>query len=214
MSSFCINCGSPLTGNSAFCPQCGKPVANRGNAPAYAPMAPPPPAPKSSGALKIVIVVLCCLAVGAAALIGGALYLAHRVKQAIVQKAAENGVNLHSLVDSGNSHTVASHPLPQTCTLLTKDEASRLIGEPVQRAEMKDAMCAYYGPPGLSSKLRDELASSAMKRVQAPGADPNAINANNSLDQIVGSLGAQTGLDQNVGEAPLLMLLVDPDGRP
>lgn len=214
MPSFCANCGSPLNGNSAFCPQCGKPTGSQAGAPTYyPPMTPAAVAPKRSSALTIVIVVLCCLAVGAAVVIGGVVYVAHRVKQAVVQKAAENGVDLHALVNSANSHDAVAHSVPKACSLLTKEEASTLIGEPIERAESKDNMCAYYGPPGLSAKLRDQLGSSSMKRAQTPGADPSALNTDSSLEQIVNSLGAKSGLDGNEGEQPMLMLGVDADGK-
>jgi hypothetical protein len=218
MASFCGSCGAPLGVNSAFCPQCGTPAGNRPNpvaSPASPPVSPPYPAPvtqtaKTSSGLKIVIVLLCCLVVGGAAVVGGMLYLAHRVKQAVVEKAAENGVDLSSI---GSSQSATHHTLPKVCGILTTADISRLIGEPIDRAELKDAMCMYYGPPGLSAKLAQDQASGTFNRAQVPNAKVDGTEVANSVDQLVNSLGAQAGQTGSGGELPLLMLGLDADGK-
>jgi hypothetical protein len=52
-----------------------------------------------------------------------------------------------------------------------------------------------------------------MHRAEAPGAQVNATEVTNSMDQLVNSLGAQAGQTGSNGELPLLMLGIDPDGR-
>lgn len=218
MGTFCINCGAPLSAENAFCPQCGKAV---GRHPTPAAAAPPPlyappaaPSSKNSSALKIIIVLLCVLAVGGIALIGGLFYVAHRVKQAVVQKAEENGVDLRSM---GNSDTDRrARKLPKPCDLLTKEDVSRLIGEPIERTEMKEATCEYYGPPGLSAKLAQEEASAEINHSKTSGGDArmNAIE----LQRMLNRAGAQAGNPEagptgTGGELPLLVLGVSGGGK-
>lgn len=215
MASFCGNCGSPLRPDSTFCVQCGSPAGQRPNpvaTPSFQPNAAPvAPARKSSAALKIVLVLLCCLALGGAAVIGGLFYVAHRVKKAVVEEAAKNGVDLSSI--SRSDRASASRRLPKACDLLAKEDVSRLIGEPVDRAELRDQMCFYYGPPGLAAKLAQDQASGTMHRASAKGAEVNPTEITNSMDQLVNSLGAEAGQTGSKGEYPLLMLGIDPDGR-
>ncbi len=219
MASFCGNCGSPLRPDSTFCVQCGSPVGQRPNpnpvaAPSFQPTAAPvAPARKSSAALKIVVALLVCLVLGGVAVVGGLFYVAHRVKKAVVEEAAKNGVDLSSLSGSSRRVSGSRHPLPKPCELLAKEEVSRLIGEPVERAEFRDETCLYYGPPGLAAKLAQTQASETFHRTGAPGTQVNATEVTNSMDQLVNSLAAQTGQTGSNGELPLLMLGIDADGR-
>ena len=216
MATFCINCGSPLNAGVAFCPQCGKPT---GATPSAAPpaanqayAAPVAPAAQgSSSAVKIIVIVLCLLAFGGMAVIGGLFYAAHRVKQAIVQKAEENGVDLHSL---GKTETASNHPLPKACDLLSKENVSKLVGEPIERAEAKDDGCEYYGPAGLSAKLAQDEASAAIQ--QGKEADP--ANAAINLQRMLNRAGAQAGNAEagptgSSGELPLLVVGFSADGK-
>src|SRR6185437_6438515 len=183
MASFCGNCGSPLRPDSTFCVQCGSPVSQPPNpvpASSFQPAAAPVAPRKSSAALKIVVALLVCLVLGGVAVVGGLFYVAHRVKKAVVEEAAKNGVDLSSLSGSSRRVSGARHPLPKPCELLAKEEVSRLIGEPVERAEFRDETCLYYGPPGLAAKLAQTQASETFHRAGAP-------------DQLVNSLAAQTG---------------------
>jgi len=212
MPAFCTNCGSALGVNSAFCPQCGTPAANRPNpvAPPYQqPVQPRQPAPTAGGssALKIIIILLCCLVVGGIAVIGGAIYMAHRVKQAVIQKAAENGVDLGGLT----SANTAKRTLPKPCDVLTKDEVSQLIGQPIDHVEAKDAACMYYGPPGLAAKLAQAQASDTFRRAQTPGAKTDGMEVANSVDQLINNLGVPGQADG--GEQPFLILALDSDGQ-
>jgi hypothetical protein len=212
MASFCGSCGSPLSGNSAFCAQCGAP-ANGGPRPAAGSPISVTPATGGSSGLKIIVVIVCALAVLGVAILGSVVYVAHRVKQAVVQKAAENGVDLSSLRNESTRARAARHPMAQPCEFLTKEEVSRLIGEPVERAEVQDAMCMYYGPAGLSANLASKNASRSLKQAQTPGVDANGLDVANAVDQMANSLGAQNGQTGSGGELPLLMLAVVTDGK-
>ena len=217
MASFCANCGSPLGATSAFCPGCGNPVGNRPT-----PATPPPPqasaysapiapAPKSASAMKLVLVLLCVLVFLGAAVVGGVIYAAHRVKQAVVQKAAENGVDLNSITSSLPSTSDVRRNLPKVCDLLTKDEVSQMIGEPIDRAEPRDLSCVYYGPPGLTAKLAQDNVTNSIQRSRNPHTELSGSEVANSVEQTINSLGTQPGAIDS--ELPLLIISLDADGK-
>jgi hypothetical protein len=217
MASFCEKCGFPQSASSAFCPQCGTrhmggtPAPPPAFNPAFNPQAMPPVARTGSG-MKVVLVVLGCLAVAGMAAIGGLHYLAHKVKQVVVQKAEENGADLSAITPS--KHTRTEKPRYHSpCDLLSKEEASRLLGEPVERTTILELSCVYLGPKGLSAKLAQENAHKTFKRAQAPGTSVDGTDVANAVDQMVNSLGAQAGQTGVDGELPLLMLGVDQDGK-
>ncbi len=120
-------------------------------------------------------------------------------------------MDLHSLGNSSGD-TAGRHKLPPVCGLLTKDQVAHLIGEPIERIEIKDASCLYYGPAGLSAQLAQQKASSTFNRAQTPGSDVNASEAATAVDQLVNNMAAQSGQTGNGSDLPLLMLSLDADG--
>ncbi len=217
MANFCGKCGSPLAANSSYCANCGNRAGDVPNPvaamPASSTVAPAYAAPKGNAVLKIALVVVCVLAVLAVSVVGGMYYLVHRAKQAIVQKAEENGIDLHSLTTSAED-SAGRHKLPPVCGLLTKDQVSHLIGERIERFELKDASCLYYGPAGRSAQLAEEMASSTFKRAQKPGAVVDASEAATAVDQLVNNLAAQASQAGGGGDLPLLLVSLDADGKP
>ena len=218
MATFCGQCGFPQSTSSSFCPNCGgrlpkAPSNPVPSPPVYAPP-PPPAAPvaKSGGstALKVVLVLLVVFGLGAVAVIGGMYYVAHKVKQTVVEKAATYGVDLSSSPSSGSS--AESKPLPKACDLLSQQEASNMLGEPIERVvPQSHDTCFYYGPEGLAKQLAQEQASSTFHRAREPGANVSPTEVTNSVDQLVNNLGVTPG--QPGGESPLLMLIVGNDGK-
>jgi hypothetical protein len=218
MAGFCGNCGFQLDTSSKFCARCGAQQAI-GNPAPYAPplSAPPMSAPAvrpqgSSSVLKVVVIVLVCLGVAGAAAIGGVWYLAHRVKEAVVEKAQENGIDLNSITTPTKTSTNL-HRTHESCELLSKEEAANLLGEPIDRTEYKDSACMYYGPAGLSAKLAGDKASDVYKRAQSPGSKVSAAEVATAFDQLVNNAGAAAGQTGSGGELPLLMLSVEEDGK-
>jgi hypothetical protein len=208
MASFCQKCGFPQSATSAFCPQCGSQHA----AGPASPAPPPAPLPAASGSgLKVVLVVLGCLAVAGVAAIGGLYYVAHRVKQAVVQKAAENGVDLSSITSPVSHSAAPRRRMRKPCDYLSKDEASRLIGEPIEKAGVQDEMCVYYGPAGLSTKLAQDRMSATIQHVQKPDAQLD-VSEFEGIEQFAKSMGFGGDTGGN-NELPLLMVGVDPDGK-
>ncbi len=210
MASFCSNCGFPQDSASSFCSKCG---ARQAAAPQQA--AATPAAPSSSGGtvLKIVLTVFVVVGMLGVAAIGGLWYVGHRVKQAVMQKAAENGVDLSTVTPSASHSNGAAPKIKPMCSYLSKEEASRLIGEPIEIAEVKDSMCLYLGPPGLAASLAQQQAGAELAKTQAPGAKPRPMDVISAVDQMANTMGVQGAVAGSNGEYPLLMLGVDPDGR-
>jgi hypothetical protein len=161
--------------------------------------------------MKFVLVLLCVLVFFGVAVVGGVIYAAHRVKQAVVQKAAENGVDLNSITSSLPSSSDVRRTLPKVCDLLTKDEVSQLIGEPVDHLQPQELSCVYYGPPGLTAKLAQDNVTAGIQRARTSNTEHNANEIANSVEQTINSLGAQPGAVDS--ELPLLIVSLDADGK-
>ena len=212
MASFCSGCGFPQNAGVAFCANCGARQQAAASA-APAPQAVPPmmaAAPAKSGSgLKIVLALLAFFAIAGIAVVGGVLYTAHRVKEAVVDKAKAYGVELPSTTE--HSSATPRH-IPKGCGVLSASEVSRLIGQPIERAEPQSNGCAYFGPAGLSAKLADQLSSSTFDKMKTPGSDVKEPDIANALMQLGDS--AQGGaLENSHGEMPLIWLMFDADGK-
>jgi hypothetical protein len=205
MASFCGSCGFPLGANTGFCPKCGTRQATGGSAPL---------APASGGSgFKVLLIVLGCIGVLGVAFIGGLWYVGHRVKEAVVQKAQENGVDLHDIIPP-EKKAFFKPKRRKPCDILSNEEVAALVGEPIERAEVKDSACMYYGPEGLSAKLAGDLTADTVKKVKTPGANVNGTELIGALDQITNAMGAASGEPGSNGEFPMVMLMIDwEDGR-
>ena len=211
MATFCGGCGFPQAANSGFCPNCG---ARQQGAASPQPRTPPTttaPA-KTNAGLKIVLVLAGFVVLAGVAAISGMVYVGHRVKDAVVEKAKAYGVDLPAALPQQTSSS-SSHRLPKACDLLSKEETAKLLGEPIDRAEQTSEGCSYYGPPGLAATLAQEQASNTFRSVQTPGSNVPESQVATSVDQLAPSLGAAAGQAGSGGEAPLMILLLDPDGK-
>jgi len=213
MASFCSNCGFPLGASNAFCSQCGAPMTARPvqAAPIASVAAPAVPAAKGGSGLKILLIILCIVGAIGAAVIGGTLYVGYRVKQTVTAKAKSYGVDLDSIgaaaASAGSRSTSASSaPRRKPCAYLSKDEVSRILGQPIERAVADESACQYFGPPGLAAKLGQQGMSTGMQQLQA-NQPPNAQIAQ-GLNNLINGMAAQGG-----EERPLLLITIDPDGR-
>lgn len=176
-----------------------------------------PPAKKGSG-LKILAFVLVFLVFAGVATVGGIYYVAHRLKQAVVEKAASVGVDLNSISSPEASTNASKIRTYKACDLLSKADAAAMLGEPIERIEDQGTTCLYYGPAGLSGKLAQEGTADLMKQMQKPGAKVDPNNVTDSLSKLMGGLAAQAGAAQpgngTSGDVPLLTFIVDGDGKP
>ena len=208
MANFCSNCRFPLAASASFCPQCGQPLA------AAQPLASAPPARGASTAMKILLIVVVCLAVGGIAAIGVGYYALHKVKQAVVAKAESYGVDVNSIPSPIPSSTSSRHKVYKPCEIFPMSEASKLLGEPIERTQIMDAACLYYGPPGLAEKLGEQGTAEMMAKAKA-GVQMNGGDVADTVTKMMGAAAARSPENGTAGgEAPLLTLLIDPDGRP
>ena len=222
MANFCSNCGVARSGSSAFCGNCG----TRQAAPSGPPMQPNPqpaalpPAAKTGSGLKILAVVLVFVVLAGAATVGGLYYVAHKVKQAVVEKAASVGVDFNSISSPEASNGASKIRTYKACGLLSKTDAADMLGEPIERIEDQGTTCLYYGPAGLSGKLAQEGTADLLKQLQKPGAQVSGNDVADSLSKLVGGLAAEAGAagagasPGSNGDVPLLMFVVDgEDGK-
>jgi hypothetical protein len=217
MASFCGNCGFPQSTNVAFCSQCGARQSPMSSPPpaavASVPVVPAPmPVAKSGSGLKILLVVVAVLGLMGLVVIGGVYYAVHKVKQAVVQKAQDLGVDLPAATSVINSSSRPAH-LKKPCDYLSKQQAADLLGEPIDRVEIESASCLYYGPAGLSSKLAQNQASNTFQRAQQPGSTVSGNDIATSVDQMASTLNQATGQTGGGAEMPLLILGIDADGK-
>lgn len=215
MASFCSACGFPQNAGVTFCPNCGA----RQQAAANAAVPPQPvqqaaagaPAKTGSG-LKIVLAIFVFMAVAGIVAIGGLYYMAHRVKEAVIDKAHSYGVDLPSITPAQSSAT--PRHIPKGCEVLSGPEVSALLGQPIERAEPQSSGCAYFGPAGLSAKLAEQLSSNTFQKMKAPGTEVKEPEIANALQQMGDSMQGGEGIENSHGETPLLTLIFDADGKP
>ena len=222
MANFCSNCGAARNAASAFCANCGTRQAAPSGAPTQPdpqPAAALPPAAKAGSGLKILAVVLVLLVLAGAAAVGGLYYVAHKVKQAVVEKAASVGVDLNSISSPEASNTASKIRTYKACGLLSKTDAADMLGEPIDHIEDQGTTCLYYGPAGLSGKLAQEGTADLLKQIQKPGAQVSGNDVADSLSKLVGGLAAAGAAGAgdaagNSGDVPLLTFVVDgEDGK-
>jgi hypothetical protein len=223
MANFCSNCGTARNTASAFCANCGARQAASAGPPAQpdpGPAAALPPAAKTGSGLKILAVVLVFLMLAGVATVGGLYYVAHRLKQAVVEKAASVGVDLNSISSPTASNTTSKIRSYKACDLLSKTDAAAMLGEPIERIEDQGGTCLYYGPAGLSGKLAQEGTADLLKQMQKPGAQVNGNDVADSLSKLVGGLAAAGAAGTgdaagSSGDVPLLTFVIDgEDGKP
>ena len=210
MAGFCGNCGFPLGINGTFCTQCGSRQSGAAVHPGPSGPSGPVAVAKTGSGFKILGIVLVCFLGAGILAVGAVFYAAHRVKQAVVEKAASYGVDLHSSPSStSSSRSIRRVP---ACQLLSKEEAAQLLGEPIDRSQDQSDSCLYFGPPGLSEKLAREGASSTFRRAQAPGSTVDGAEVADTMTKLLGSVAAAQ--QPGGGDAPLLTLVVDwTDGK-
>lgn len=210
MPNFCTYCRFPLTPGVSFCPQCGRQLGVAQNAPA----APVATSGGGSSAIKILLIVVVCLGVLGVGAIAAGYYMVHRVKEAVVAKAESYGINPSSIPSPIPTSSASHSKVYKPCEMLPKGDASNLLAEPIERAEMVDGSCMYYGPAGLAEKLASQNTAEMMNQARS-GAKLNGGDVADTVTKMMGAAAAKSGENgAKGGDVPLLTLLIDPDGRP
>jgi hypothetical protein len=188
MANFCTKCGAAVSG--PFCGACGAPAQG---GPAQVQNVTPPAAPvsqpvaatatvrKTSG-VKIVLIVLGVLLLFGAMGVGGIVYVGYRAKQKIAQMEKDYGVDSNSSAGASSNGTSSSgtsssdtsaasvRTFPPSkgsgCRLLEGQEAARILGVAVERAETETSdsegdLCKYWVSAAERRRLiGEEMASS------------------------------------------------------
>ena len=142
MAAFCVSCGAPLAEGVKFCSKCGAVVQAAPSAPvSAAPTAPAPATPASGGsntAVKIIIGVLAVLVFLSLLVAGSCFYVAYRVKKKVHEVSRDMG-----------GEAAPYKGKRQPCAMLTGEEASRALGQPVASVEQTGTSnCVYHFGPG------------------------------------------------------------------
>ncbi len=206
MASFCSNCGAPVSGQ--FCTGCGAAIkggpAQAQNvtppaaAPVFQPVAAPAAVRKSSGA-KILFIVLGVVMLFGAIGVGGIVYVGYRAKQKISELKKDYGVDgdTSSRASSSSMRTFAPSK-GSGCSLLQGQEAARILGVAVDRAESEPSasgtLCKYWVTAAERRRLMSEELASGLTRM----GDPETQSGQQNLEKIIG--GAAGVLNEADGD--------------
>ena len=224
MAAFCTNCGTPLAEGAGFCVKCGAPRPGTAPAPSAPPVysAPPQPTPqpytgppvqKSGGSgMKIVLIILGVIFVLGAIGVAGVAFVAWQAKNAIQPAAREKGVDLSDF----SSRNAYRGSLPDPCSLLTKEEASEIVGTTIERVESNGHKCDYYAHPE-SDEQRQEHVKQALENMKAyskahPNADP-ADAAKMARESGMNDLTRGLITGANAGAGPYFSIEVNSNGK-
>jgi len=206
MASFCTHCGAPVSGQ--FCTACGAAVqgspgqaqnATPPAAPPFQPAAAAPPAVGKSSGTKILLIVLGVLLLFGVMGVAGIVYVGYRAKQKIAELKKEYGPD----ADTSNSTVSSMRTFPPSkgsgCSLLEGQEAARILGVAVERAETEPGanegtLCKYWvSAPERQRLIREEIASSVAEMGKA-----DTKNGQQAFTNLIG--GAAGALNEANGE--------------
>jgi hypothetical protein len=150
MAAFCVSCGAPLAEGVKFCSKCGATVqAAPAASVSAAPSAPPTAAPASGGsstAVKIIIGVLAVFVFLSLLVAGSCFYVAYRVKNKAHEFSREMG-----------GEVAPYKGKRQPCAMLSSEEASSALGQPVASVEQLGLRsCEYHFGPGGNQRMAIE----------------------------------------------------------
>jgi hypothetical protein len=210
MAGFCGSCGAPLNEQSGFCGGCG---ARVGQQPAA------PPVAKSPGgggsALKVVLIVVGVLFVLGAVSLGGMYYVAHRyVTMAEDLTGVKAGDVVHSIREaaSHSSHDARTEKR-DGCLLLTRDEASAILGIEVIKVDGKPderqsgEHCSFFVKPG-SVELNSGRVRESIDAIHGESASNSDAVPSSVFDAAKNMARAAVEAERN-GEAPYFGFAVE-----
>jgi len=210
MANFCRNCGVSVPPNAAFCGNCGsqQTTGQPNTAPASS-----FPAASARGTRnnlgKFLLIAFACVALLLTAAGVGVYYAVHKVKQIAAAKVHEYGLDTSS---SSAARTAVRHL--DVCSLLSVNEATKLLHEPVTRSEKELDQCLYYGSPGLAARLAREQMNARVKESQNSANHVDAAGVADAVTNLAGSLANEGAIAGHPGrEMPLLTVTVAADGK-
>ena len=205
MANFCTKCGSPATGR--FCAKCGAPIQE----PTAQAQTPAPAAPvrqdaqtaqtggSSSGA-KIIFILLGIVLFFGVAVVGSLVYVGYRAKQKIAQLKTEYGIETQTAGAAGSSERVFPPSKGNGCKMLEGQEAAKILGVAVDRAETEPASsdgsvsCRYW----VTAEERQRLVTQELASGLTNIGDPNTKSGQSNLETLLG--GAAGALNEANGD--------------
>ena len=186
MASFCGSCGSPVGGQSEFCGNCG---ARAGQSPpqpaAGVPAAAAPAAGSSGKALRMILIGVGVLfALGVLSVAGIYFTARHYVKIAENVTGVKAGDVVSSIRESAaRSSDGAKESKRDGCLLLSKEEASAILGVQVERVDGKPndresgEHCDFFVKPETNQQNLDKFkqAAAAVNSEPDSSAKPNQL---------------------------------------
>jgi hypothetical protein len=210
MAGFCGSCGAPLNEQSGFCGGCG---ARVGQQPAASPVAKSPGG--GGSALKVVLIVVGVLFVLGAVSLGGMYYVAHRyVTMAEDLTGVKAGDVVHSIREAANhsSHDARTEKR-DGCLLLTRDEASAILGIEVIKVDGKPderqsgEHCSFFVKPG-SVELNSGRVRESIDAIHGESASNSDAVPSSVFDAAKNMARAAVEAERN-GEAPYFGFAVE-----
>ena len=210
MAGFCGSCGAPLNEQSGFCGGCG---ARVGQQPAASPVTKSPGG--GGSALKVVLIVVGVLFVLGAVSLGGMYYVAHRyVTMAEDLTGVKAGDVVHSIREAANhsSHDARTEKR-DGCLLLTKDEASAILGIEVIRVDGKPddrqsgEHCSFFVKPG-SVELNSGRVQKSIDAIHGESASNSDSVPSSVFDAAKNMARAAVEAERN-GDAPYFGFAVE-----
>lgn len=231
MANFCVKCGGSLDANAGFCRQCGNPVSAAQppvpNAapvynnpppatPAYSnvpPEAPLAPTTKSGSALKFLLIAFLIFAVlGVGSLVGIYYYAKAKVTDKMAEFKEHTGVDVGAELEKvarSKPSSSSARDKRDACLMLTKQEAERILGIPLERVEAgsqahsSEERCDYYAPAGTAKVSAEQTA----ERLKQFGKSQSGNNGEVNLKELEGVLKG-FGASMNDGTAPILVVTI------
>ena len=217
MSNFCVKCGGGLDAGAGFCRQCGSPVSAgqppvQNAAPVYnnpPPAAPLAPATKSGSALKFLLIAFLLFAVlGVAALVGIYYYAKGKAVEKMAEFKQQTGVDVGAALEkAARSKPSSPGKTRDGCLMLTKQDAERILGMPLERvdgssrANASEEHCDYYAPAGAAKASAEQTA----ERLQALGKSNSGKSGD--LKEIEGLIKGMAA-SMNDGTAPIFVVTI------
>jgi hypothetical protein len=150
---------------------------------AQAPLAPPAKSP----VVKIVLFLVLGLFVLGALGMAGLFYFGYKVKDRVQRAAQEYGVD--SSTPAGPSARRVD-----VCSLLTKEEASEIMGTPVERVEPSGSdECRYVGKAMSDEEREKAIADERKKLEEAKGGQPDMKALENLTKNMAGAMANGAG---------------------
>lgn len=217
MSNFCVQCGGGLDAGAGFCRQCGSPVAAgqppvQNAAPIYnnpPPAAPLAPATKSGSALKFLLIAFLLFAVlSVAALVGIYYYAKGKAVEKMAEFKQQTGVDVGAALEkAARSKPSSPDKTRDGCLMLTKQDAERILGMPLERvdgssrANASEEHCDYYAPAGAAKASAEQTA----ERLQTLGKSNSGKSGD--LKEIEGLIKGMAA-SMNDGTTPIFVVTI------